>query len=238
MDLVELFLLYKQKLHEETKFLSNMSKVYENDWYRKIVELGMPVVPIIFAEMEREPGWWFHAINTITGEGPHVPSDAMGRLDRLTEIFLKWGKEKGYYTPKGELKVEDNETCSTCKHWNGSNKKDKGISAYKCMLITKNNDAPYVISTELGGVEFITPGDFGCKLWKQNTPPTNLELGIKRLTLIRESQSSAYVSLGEAHALLEALQIYESSLDCIANLDPPNPDIVAGNAISDVRKLS
>ena len=64
--------------------------------FREIVSLGRPVVPLIFKELVREPGFhWFHALRDIIGSGPEIPTEARGRLRPVTECWLSWGKEHG-----------------------------------------------------------------------------------------------------------------------------------------------
>jgi hypothetical protein len=38
--------------------------------YQRIIEMGQPVMPLIFRELEREPDHWFWALQSITGENP------------------------------------------------------------------------------------------------------------------------------------------------------------------------
>ena len=78
----------------ETAHLSSTRQMAEHPTYREIVSLGRPVVPLIFQELMREPGFhWFHALRDIIGSAPEIPTEARGRLRPVTECWLRWGKE-------------------------------------------------------------------------------------------------------------------------------------------------
>lgn len=66
-----------------------------NSAYQKIIGMGEPVIPLILAELERQPGHWSWALTAISGEDP-IPPTARGRLDQMASIWLQWGREKGY----------------------------------------------------------------------------------------------------------------------------------------------
>jgi hypothetical protein len=69
----------------------------EHPAFWEIVSLGHPVVPLIFKELVREPGFhWFHALRAILGSGPEIPPEARGRLRPVTESWLRWGKEHSF----------------------------------------------------------------------------------------------------------------------------------------------
>ncbi|MGO9273516.1 MAG: hypothetical protein ACLQOO_25315 [Terriglobia bacterium] len=55
----------------------------------------MPVVPLILAELRRELDHWFWALKAITGEDP-VPAVRRGNMKEMAEIWLEWGRQRGY----------------------------------------------------------------------------------------------------------------------------------------------
>lgn len=63
--------------------------------YQQIIGMGRVVIPMILADLEREPDHWFWALHALTGEDP-VPETARGQLDAMTKAWLNWGNEKGY----------------------------------------------------------------------------------------------------------------------------------------------
>ncbi len=62
--------------------------------YQGIIGLGAPAVPLILAELHREPAQWFWALKAITDEDP-VPPDAAGDIGRMARFWIEWGIRKG-----------------------------------------------------------------------------------------------------------------------------------------------
>lgn len=79
---------------EETMFSSSATDIVEHPAYRAIIALGPPVVPLIIAELEREPEHWSYALSKITGEDP-VPPNEQGRLDAMRDAWLRWARSRG-----------------------------------------------------------------------------------------------------------------------------------------------
>jgi hypothetical protein len=95
-DLERKFHTLAETWTRETSHLSSTHQMAEHPAYRAIVSLGQPVVPLIFKELARDPGFhWLHALRDITGSGPEIPSEARGKLRPVTECWLSWGKEHG-----------------------------------------------------------------------------------------------------------------------------------------------
>jgi hypothetical protein len=80
---------------DETLFTSSSSDLYEHEAYKAIIQLGDGAVPLILAELEREPDHWFFALRTITGSNPVLPEDA-GDVLKMASAWITWGKEHGY----------------------------------------------------------------------------------------------------------------------------------------------
>src|SRR5712691_3370577 len=80
----------------ETVYLSSTQQMAKHPAYLEIVRMGTMVVPLIFKELERAPGFrWFHALRDILGAGPEIPTEARGKLGPVTDCWLCWGKEHG-----------------------------------------------------------------------------------------------------------------------------------------------
>jgi len=95
-DLRRKFVMLADMWNRETAHFSSTRQMAEHPAYRQIVSLGRAVVPLIFQELVRDPGFhWFHALREILGSGPEIPTDARGRLTQVTECWLRWGKEHG-----------------------------------------------------------------------------------------------------------------------------------------------
>jgi hypothetical protein len=63
--------------------------------YQRIIGMGDPAVPLILAELEKEPDHWFWALAAITEADP-VPEPARGNLAQMAEAWTAWGKGQGY----------------------------------------------------------------------------------------------------------------------------------------------
>jgi len=63
--------------------------------YQEMIRMGMPAVPFILRELKRRPSWLFDLLHRITGEWP-CPEKHAGRLCKLSEDRLRWGKDRGY----------------------------------------------------------------------------------------------------------------------------------------------
>jgi hypothetical protein len=58
--------------------------------------LGQAAIPLILAELKREPDVsWFTVLAAITGENP-VPPALAGRVDAMAQTWLDWGRQRGY----------------------------------------------------------------------------------------------------------------------------------------------
>src|SRR5947207_4271000 len=66
----------------------------EHPAYRRIVAMGEQAVPLILADLEREPDHWFFALHEITGASP-VPAQSRGKLPEMAEAWIDWGRKHG-----------------------------------------------------------------------------------------------------------------------------------------------
>jgi hypothetical protein len=64
--------------------------------YHRIIGLGRPVVPLLLRELEREPEFWFSALEAITGENP-VPESvsSSGDIRATADAWVEWGYRHG-----------------------------------------------------------------------------------------------------------------------------------------------
>jgi hypothetical protein len=63
--------------------------------YQRIIGMGMPAVPLILKELEREPDQWFWALESITEENPVGP-EAAGRVRQMAAAWIDWGRSQGF----------------------------------------------------------------------------------------------------------------------------------------------
>src|SRR5438045_788596 len=73
---------------------SSLTERFAHPAYQQIIALGPEIVPLLLAELERDPDWWFAALKAITGADP-VPTAARGRLHEMTRAWLDWGRANG-----------------------------------------------------------------------------------------------------------------------------------------------
>ena len=73
--------------------ISSVTVLTSHPKYQKIISLGWNVVPYLLADLQNKRGYWFPALNAITGIRPFDPRDA-GNIIRMTEAWIKWGKNK------------------------------------------------------------------------------------------------------------------------------------------------
>jgi hypothetical protein len=78
----------------KTRHLSNTAQISLVFSYQKIIGMGLAAVPLILAELEREPDHWFWALEAITGESPVPKSDA-GDMDASARAWIEWGRQNG-----------------------------------------------------------------------------------------------------------------------------------------------
>jgi hypothetical protein len=63
--------------------------------YLQIIGMGTDAVPLILAELEKEPGHWFTALHAITEAQP-VPEEDAGNMQKMADAWIKWGRDNGY----------------------------------------------------------------------------------------------------------------------------------------------
>src|SRR5947209_279660 len=83
---------------EKSRFLSNTAQMALLRPYQAIIGMGMPVVPLILEELQREPDQWFWALEAITEENP-VPPEAAGNVRQMAQAWVKWGRQRGLLGP-------------------------------------------------------------------------------------------------------------------------------------------
>jgi hypothetical protein len=83
------------KWRTETRYLSAVDDIVLNKAYQSIIGMGPEVVPLLLRELQARPAHWFWALRSITREDPVRPED-LGNLRKMTDAWLKWGREKRY----------------------------------------------------------------------------------------------------------------------------------------------
>ena len=80
---------------EATLLLSSITDMAMHPAYQQIIGMGPSVLPLLFAELRREPDHWFWALKAITGQDPVPPADR-GNVRRMADAWLKWAASQGY----------------------------------------------------------------------------------------------------------------------------------------------
>jgi hypothetical protein len=84
-----------QRWKRETAHHSNVAKRALHPAYQEIIGMGEKVVPLLLAELRRDPDDWFWALHAITAANP-VPAEFRGDVRAMTEAWFNWGLKKGY----------------------------------------------------------------------------------------------------------------------------------------------
>jgi hypothetical protein len=80
---------------EANQFVSATTDIVMHPAYQQIIGMGPDVLPLIFAELRRQPGQWFWALKAITGEDPVAPADR-GKVQSMAKSWLDWAEHRGY----------------------------------------------------------------------------------------------------------------------------------------------
>ncbi len=80
---------------EETLLMSSSTEIAIHPAYREIISICAPVIPYILNDLKVSDSHWHAALQAITGENP-VPPEDMGRIRKMNEAWLAWGREHGY----------------------------------------------------------------------------------------------------------------------------------------------
>ncbi|MEJ7593845.1 MAG: hypothetical protein WKF77_20080 [Planctomycetaceae bacterium] len=90
----ERFTALRDDWKSKTRHLSNTGQISLVFSYQSIIGMGPAVVPLILAELEREPDHWFWALEAITGENP-VNKDDAGNIEASANAWVEWGRQNG-----------------------------------------------------------------------------------------------------------------------------------------------
>lgn len=91
----ERFRRLKDKWVEETSHLSSSTAIVSHPSFREIVAMGKSVVALMLRDLNVQPGLWVWALAEITGADP-VPPEDVGRISRMSQAWLRGGRERGY----------------------------------------------------------------------------------------------------------------------------------------------
>lgn len=89
------FSVLAERWRSETGGFSVNDRRVVHPAYQEIIGLGPRVIPIILRELQVRPDYWFWALRALTRENPVNEADA-GRMPRMTEAWLNWGRQHGH----------------------------------------------------------------------------------------------------------------------------------------------
>ena len=79
----------------ETGPLSSSTAIAAHPAYQEIIGMGPAAIPMVLQELQERCDHWFAALRALSGENP-VPREYAGRIPKITELWLEWGRERGY----------------------------------------------------------------------------------------------------------------------------------------------
>jgi hypothetical protein len=100
ITVLERFVALAEEWKKDTKRVSGTESFF-NEHYRKIIEMGDQVVPILLDQLlkglagDEVSGDWFWALKLIAEENP-VPEKLRGDARESAEVWIEWGKKNGY----------------------------------------------------------------------------------------------------------------------------------------------
>lgn len=97
-DLRERFQRLAAEWKAQALYLSNTAQMAMLTPYQRIIGMGLPAVPLILEELQREPNQWFWALEAITEANPVPPEDA-GKVRAAAQAWIDWGKQHGFISP-------------------------------------------------------------------------------------------------------------------------------------------
>jgi hypothetical protein len=94
VPLAERFRQLAKRWLKESAHASSTTAIAMNPAYQQIIALGRDALPLILAELEREPRQWFWALRVISGVDP-VPPNQRGQVREMQRTWLQWGRDEG-----------------------------------------------------------------------------------------------------------------------------------------------
>lgn len=98
MDRAErLFRLHAEIWDRETMHLSSIQQSQQHASYKicRFLALQEPIrfIPLLLDDLQSNRRFWFGLLHELTGEWP-VPSEYLGKIDKMIEYWVRWGSEK------------------------------------------------------------------------------------------------------------------------------------------------
>jgi hypothetical protein len=94
-ELEKRFRSLAKRWRKETEHLSSTARMAKHPAYQEIISLGESAIPLLLAELERRPDFWFEALRAITRDNP-VPPESTGNVKEMAKLWIAWGRARGY----------------------------------------------------------------------------------------------------------------------------------------------
>jgi hypothetical protein len=98
-ELKQLFERLAEQWHEETGMYSIARQKVSHPAYLRIIGLGRRTIPLILHDMEVNGGWWFDALEALTGENPAAGADRSKPLE-MQQAWVAWASLQGIVPEK------------------------------------------------------------------------------------------------------------------------------------------
>lgn len=82
---------------DDTAHLSSVFKIMMHPAYRQIIGMGPKALPLIFKAMQKGPGHWIWALESITRHNPVDERPEIGRdMRAIKAAWIEWGTRHGH----------------------------------------------------------------------------------------------------------------------------------------------
>jgi len=78
---------------KDTEVMSSIARMTKHPAYQQIIDMGEAVIPLLLAELKREPDFWFAALQKLTGVDP-VPKEHAGKIKLMAKAWLEWASKR------------------------------------------------------------------------------------------------------------------------------------------------
>ncbi len=79
----------------DTGYLSSDTEIVGHPAFQEIISMGDAVVPFMIRDLAARSSLWVWALPDLTGADPVTPEDR-GNIRKMSEAWLRWGREHGY----------------------------------------------------------------------------------------------------------------------------------------------
>lgn len=97
INLISEFESLKYNWIEDTKISSSLSIIYNHPAYKKIIEMGEEVLPLIFHDLLKNDNFWFKALRDITGVNL-TNKENQGKFHILKQDWINWAKNNNKFS--------------------------------------------------------------------------------------------------------------------------------------------